>query len=406
MFRKILSLLIVTALFLSYASLPTFAEGTNNMCGENLYWYFDESTETLRIEGSGSMFDYPDYGDTPWYSYRKKITNIEFPSEITYIGEQTFVNMTKLETLVIPASVENIGPYAFFRCRNLTDLTFLTGALTNISEAAFDSCESLKNLILPYSKSLNIGESAFADTVIEDLVIPCESVSIGKRAFYQDEPTLKTVTVWGDVEYIGNNAFGGYYDLPIGSAIIGETSQSSLESVTIKGNIKELDNNAFGGRTSLKEFTVQGGIDKIGELAFAGCVKLEKVTLKNYVTIEHNTFYDCTNLKTLIFQKDGEVSWVSDGEWLRKNENVTVYCTPNSFIQKACEIHQVNYKILGDINADGIVNATDIVYIVDAARPNTQLDAITADINCDGAIDLDDVTELKQIIANQSTLSN
>ncbi len=50
-----------------------------------------------------------------------------------------------IETLKIPESVIEIGPYAFMECSNLTTL-YLPEALDIIGEYAFESCPNLKTI--------------------------------------------------------------------------------------------------------------------------------------------------------------------------------------------------------------------------------------------------------------------
>jgi len=87
-------------------------------CGDNVWWSYDENTQTLTIGGNGTMEDYivKEYDDgvvaigiTPWEKYQNSIKNI-----------------------VIEDGVNNIGAAAFNSCSNLSDIT-ISDSMTIIS---------------------------------------------------------------------------------------------------------------------------------------------------------------------------------------------------------------------------------------------------------------------------------
>lgn len=393
MLKRILSTIVITAVLFCSFALPISADITENKCGDDLYWYIDEETSTLHIEGSGAMYDYNPFDDieSPWYTKRNKILAIELGEGITHIGTEAFRHMKNIESLVIPASVETIGEFAFYRCKALTDLTFETGALSYIGDSAFVQCENLKNLILPENESLVIDCDAFKNTAIEELIIPCKNVSIGKFAFWQNQPVLSSVTVLGDVEYIGIHAFSGGYD-----------NSSPLTTVNIKGKVKEIDNLAFSCNRKLTEITVDKGIDAVGESAFGTCTSLEKIVFNSYVELDNTAFTYCNNLKTLVFREDAEITgeyYYHPTQWLRDSEDLTVYCNAGANIISVCEYHSIPYKLIGDINSDCSINALDIVSMIGAFLNGDELDSVASDINGDGNVDSRDLIRLKIIIA-------
>ena len=392
MLKRVLSVITVIALFFCCFAVPASADVTENKCGDNLYWYIDEETLILHIEGSGAMYDYNTFDDVeaPWYTKRNKILGIVLNDGITHIGTEAFWKMKNIESLIIPASVESIGEFAFYRCKNLTDLTFETGALNCIGDSAFKQCENLKNLILPENESLVIDYDAFKDTAIEELIIPCKNVSIGTFAFSQDNSVLSSVTILGDVEYIGTHAFWGYDNSP-------------LKTVNIKGKVKEIDNCAFVGNCNLTEITIDKGVDTVGKSAFGSCTSLEKITFNSFVKLDNTAFTYCKNLKALVFREDAEITgeyyYYHPTQWLSDSKDLTVYCNAGANIISVCEYHNIPYKLIGDINGDNSVNILDIASIIGAFLKGEELDTVTADINGDGSIDTRDIIRLKAFIA-------
>lgn len=64
-----------------------------------------------------------------------------------WIGSNAF-NGIQLKTIVIPASVEEVGSFAFSGCTNLTKVSFV-GPACKLLDYAFSSCSSLSDVELP-----------------------------------------------------------------------------------------------------------------------------------------------------------------------------------------------------------------------------------------------------------------
>ena len=84
--KKIISVLLVTAVLLTSMAVSAFAETTSGTCGENLTWTFNTSTGELTISGEGRMgwnegfngwHDGWDWvGDVPWSHYSSSIKKV------------------------------------------------------------------------------------------------------------------------------------------------------------------------------------------------------------------------------------------------------------------------------------------------------------------------------------------
>lgn len=89
-----------------------------------------------------------------------------------------------MKNVFIPASVKDLGRYAFGSCHNLESVVFETGSkLEKIAVGMFSDCNNLKEILLPIS-IINIEEYAFAScTNIKSLIIPPNCTYIGECAF-------------------------------------------------------------------------------------------------------------------------------------------------------------------------------------------------------------------------------
>jgi len=92
-----------------------FAMAYSGKCGDSLYWQYDNGI--LTITGSGVM-----YNEIPWVLFADSICQVNLPNGLTAIGTGSFQNMSKLNSIVIPASVTSISADAFDGCRKLYDI--------------------------------------------------------------------------------------------------------------------------------------------------------------------------------------------------------------------------------------------------------------------------------------------
>jgi len=152
-----------------------------------------------------------------------------------------------------------------------------------------------------------IGEGAFAQSEIQQVVIPSSVTSIGSRAFvYCDN--LNSVTIPESIEEIGSRAFDGCYALKtiklpsklktIEEGLFNQCYQ--LTSIVIPNDVTTIGWHAFKGCRGLKSVKMGDKIEKIGDEAFMECEQLSQVEIPNSVVeIESNAFKDCKRLTTV-----------------------------------------------------------------------------------------------------------
>lgn len=208
----------------------------------------------------------------------------------------------KLKSVTI-LQASKIEASSFVGCKTIESIV-LPETVTEIGAAAFSGCEALKNInyseenatgVLPASV-LVIGDSAFADTAVENLVIPTSVVKMGAGVFSGNE-SLKNLTV----PFVGasledrerNNKF---------AYIFGDTVPASLLTVTVLGGTK-LSANAFEGafmENIIPVIVTLNTIQVIGDGAFINNEKLGTVVANSVTAIEKNAFFGCIALEKAV----------------------------------------------------------------------------------------------------------
>lgn len=127
----------------------------------------ETATLTAHAETTGTYehLTYTLYDDHATITgFDNTVADVVIPSEIsmlpvTEIGQDAFLNATRLKTVKIPETVTKIGISAFNTATSLSEIT-LPSNLQSIGNYAFHKCISLKEITLP--ESLNsLGDYAF-----------------------------------------------------------------------------------------------------------------------------------------------------------------------------------------------------------------------------------------------------
>ena len=114
-------LIIILAYVLIFSFKASADEVTAGYCGPkdengnygtNCEWNYDASTKTLKIWGTGGLYNSSGLGQHPWSrgtSYYNDIENVVIEEGITSIGNHAFYSASSLQNVVLPDSLKNIG---------------------------------------------------------------------------------------------------------------------------------------------------------------------------------------------------------------------------------------------------------------------------------------------------------
>ncbi len=124
-----------------------------------------------------------------------KLEKVIIPDSVTEIGTGAFEYCRALTTVRMEDSVTKIGQYAFWGCKKLTDIR-LSNALTEI-DSVFAYCKALERLTLPASLK-RLGKHAFEHcTKLKTLTIPpqLEEFAYNVNVVDYSKPLAQTVYV-------------------------------------------------------------------------------------------------------------------------------------------------------------------------------------------------------------------
>ena len=274
-----------------------------------------------------------------WYIGENTITKVVIPEGVKKINAYAFAQLTALEEIVLPSTLESIEYGAFYGCSKLQKITFsgennlfiinqnafencdlqgtidLTGACV-ISDYAFAGNRNLKGIKTDESL-LSIGKYAFAGCKsLKDVTITSDKVKYGAYAFtgckalesfyvnasvlpegmFYECDNLTKVTIGPDVNDIGAFAFRS-------------TKVSSFELKGKNSNFQILNGNVILSADGKKLIAVApvisgsvgadqlgSNVTVIGKGAFSHNVKVTSVNLPNVTRVEEYGFGSSTGL--------------------------------------------------------------------------------------------------------------
>ncbi len=266
----------------------------------------------------------------PFYSTNSQVTSFTFADGVEVVPSYICKNMNKIDTIVLPASVNRLGQNAFMYCTNLKSInlpatqktlpvSFLEGCtslesielpatLTTVSADAFYGCSKLANVNL-HEGLTTIGLRAFYNCKLTEITIPSTVTSIGNAAF-KGNPT--TTIVWKPKSCtIGSDDSAPFYSTnsQVTSFTFGDSVQvipaylckyMKIDSIAIPATVTGIGQSAFMYCTNLKRFEFPQGIKTVATSVLEGCTALEEVVIPSSVTtINQDAFYNCSALQAI-----------------------------------------------------------------------------------------------------------
>lgn len=201
----------------------------------------------------------------------------------------------KSGSVVIPATVTNIYPGAFYYCKNITDAT-LQGSPTEIKKSTFCYCASLESITLPSTITI-IDNYAFRGCAsLTSFAIPSSVERIGTNAF-KDCSNLKSINLSETLDSIGENVFQNCDSLTAINVDEGNAKYCSVDGILYNKD-KTILLQCPTGKTGSVE--IPETVTLIKSMAFYDCTELTNITIPNSVTeIQNQAISRCTGLENI-----------------------------------------------------------------------------------------------------------
>ena len=219
----------------------------------------------------------------------EEITDLVIPEGITSIRPGAFAGCSSIRTVRYPASLNEIGSNAFYKCVNLIPTAPPAGV--TMGKGVFYGCKTQSEaeiyasqmsrteveggVRITYSGALLPGGLVPADTVEAVLLDPYVK-TIADNAFINCTK-LKDVVFPESLTAIGKGAF---------------RNCRSLAQIAWPDQIAEIGDDMFNGCVSLSSVTIPDGVTAIGANAFKGCDQLTSVTVPDSVSVIADGAFD------------------------------------------------------------------------------------------------------------------
>lgn len=294
-----------------------------------------ESVEDEPIPGTAStpIYNNQNYSD---YAFNHKVKEVVIPNQVTVIKTCMFYHCDRLVSVYIPNTVTEIQAHAFQNCKKLRHIIFEEGSrLTKIGAYAFAGCRALETISLPASL-LQIGKFAFFECVslqqllfthqrrgkvITNTMFPDAILSIPRYAFAgccnlvgmeaDANSMLETVDQGaflccsGIIKFL----FTGRLD-HIGKYAFAHCNKAETIAITQIDSLKSIGKCAFMNCESLTYFQVPNQLERIHIRTFYGCSSIRTIRIpKRVLSINHQAFAKCSALeKAIILTGDTIIS--------------------------------------------------------------------------------------------------
>ena len=225
------------------------------------------------------------------YSVDLRIPEKHNSLPVLAISDNAFVNAVRIESVVIPKTVQRIGSRAFYKCEPLKTVQFADGSsCVSIGDFAFAECPKLRTVEIPSGVTV-LGNSLFSGCL-----------------------KLKNLTLHDGIKEVGEDAFGGCTELLtneenglvyLGTAtnpylILMDVTDRGITAITPNESTRIIAPGALAGCVALTQLTLPEGLLAISPYAFSGCIALNALTIPAGVTVLGNyALQDCTALTAI-----------------------------------------------------------------------------------------------------------
>ena len=401
-----------------------------------------------------------------WPPFRNCGVTLTIGENVERIPANMFKWAAFTGSLIIPNSVTSIGEWAFHGCTGFTGDLVIPNSVTTIGEAAFRSCTNFSTVeynatdcadlssgspFLDCGGTLTIGENVeripaqmFSNAAFTgSLIIPNSVTTIGYNAFRECTGFTGNLVISNSVTAIGEYAFKdctGFSSVEYNATDCADASvyspfENCGSTLTIGENVERIPARMFSNAAftlilshaeipptvgiyafygidhdipvyvpcgSLSDYQNADGWKEFNNIFSNNCFEITvTVTPANSGTVTGAGTYNYGATATLTATANtgyAFIKWTKDGTVVSTNPTYSFTVTEDVELV-------ANFKLPGDANGDGTVNALDVVIIVNHifGLPTEKFVFDNADVNGDGVVDALDIVIIVNIIFSKNS---
>lgn len=255
--------------------------------------------------------------------------------------EKSGFEKTKVESVVIPDTVTEIGINCFADCEKLRRI-ILSKNLKFIPAEMCSGCKALKNIKIP-DKVTEICAYAFGQTAIRNIKIP-DSVRVINTDSFGDKLTNISCAK-GNKRFSSQN--GVLYNKKK-TKLLNYPMSKPDKSFKIPKTVREIGVNSISSQKYLENLIVSKGVRRMDKGALLHCEKLRKLELnprgKKKIVFEKGAFEYCKKLKKVNLPASAvlenrslgyyDIGLSSEGDYPTKIKGFTIYGVKGSPAEK------------------------------------------------------------------------
>lgn len=244
--------------------------------GYTLYFNILEDDEENVVEVTSPVAT----GNTRWQGHRMPWGELVIPAEVehegvTYtvvaIGDRAFAGCNEITAINLPATVSEIGSYAFYQCKGIVGELTIGEGIERIGRSAFYGCNGITKLQFNAVKCENMGgtrsTTAFGSCrALTSIVFGPGVTRIPDYAFVGMDGLRFTWNLPESLEYIGEFAFAFCNNI-----------QGTL---VIPSRVKTVSANAFAQCHAITAIELPKRLEQIEHRAFYQCINVQEVNVK------------------------------------------------------------------------------------------------------------------------------
>ena len=261
------------------------------------------------------------------------IESVVLPPSITSVGDSAFQGCINLKTINIPAKVKRINSNAFESCNNLTSINVdaKNEYFSSDSDGVLYNKDKTELIQYPIGRKNTdfvvpdtvetIGSYAFYNCKnLSKITLPQSIKRIEEYAF-NGCASLTTINVTDSVEYVGGYAFNnsGYYNdranwdngfLYLNTLLIAAEEKNVASDCKLYSKTTLVASNVFYS-FDITSISFNDKLKYINDSAFQGCAKIKSINLpKSLVTVGKYAFRSCAGVECLTLNYGlSEIGW-------------------------------------------------------------------------------------------------